>query len=50
MRTHITLKCLDCGEENYISHKNKRNTPDRIDIKKYCPKCKAHTMHREKKK
>ncbi|MTM06327.1 50S ribosomal protein L33, partial [Turicibacter sanguinis] len=25
MRVNLTLKCTVCGEENYISKKNKRN-------------------------
>lgn len=49
MRVDITLKCTECGEENYISTKNKRNQPQRIDLKKYCPKCNKQTIHREKK-
>ena len=30
MRENIILKCTECGEENYINTKNKRNHPDRI--------------------
>ena len=29
MRDNIILKCTECGEENYINTKNKRNRPDR---------------------
>ncbi|MCL1949207.1 MAG: 50S ribosomal protein L33 [Turicibacter sp.] len=49
MRVNLTLKCVDCGEENYISKKNKRNNPERLEMKKYCPKCRKSTAHREKK-
>jgi len=44
------MRCADCKEENYLSEKNKKNTPDRIKLKKYCPKCKKHTIHEEKTK
>ena len=44
-----SVKCTECGEENYISSKNKKNNPDRIEHKKYCPKCKKVTLHKEKK-
>ncbi|MFY9135505.1 MAG: 50S ribosomal protein L33, partial [Bacillota bacterium] len=27
--------------------KNKRNDPDRIELKKYCKFCRAHTLHKE---
>jgi large subunit ribosomal protein L33 len=49
MRVNITLACTDCGERNYISTKNKRNNPDRIELKKYCPREKRVTAHRETK-
>jgi large subunit ribosomal protein L33 len=29
--------------------KNKKNTPDRVEFKKYCPFCKKHTVHKETK-
>ena len=27
--------------------KNKKNNPDRLELKKYCRFCKKHTAHRE---
>ena len=48
-RENITLKCTVCGEENYITNKNKKEHPDRMETKKYCWKCKTHTVHKEKK-
>lgn len=33
MRVNITLACTECGERNYISKKNKRNNPDRVEFK-----------------
>ena len=48
-RDSFILKCSECGEENYIDNKNKKNNPDKIEKKKYCPKCKKMTMHKEKK-
>lgn len=49
MKAQITLKCTECGEENYISFKNKKNSPERIELKKYCPRSRTKTIHREKK-
>ena len=49
MRVAITLACSECKNRNYITTKNKKNTPDRIEIKKYCPHCKTHTAHKESK-
>ncbi|ASB88364.1 MULTISPECIES: 50S ribosomal protein L33 [Bacillus] len=49
MRVNITLACTECGERNYITKKNKRNNPDRVEFKKYCPRDKKSTLHRETK-
>ena len=49
-RLHLTLTRTECGEENYLTQKNKKANPDRLEIKKYCPRCKKMTIHREKKK
>ena len=49
-RSSITLKCTVCGEENYITSKNRKNNPDRLEKEKYCPRCQKKTLHREKKK
>jgi large subunit ribosomal protein L33 len=29
--------------------KNKKNDPDRLEMSKYCPFCKKHTVHKESK-
>ena len=47
VRPKITLACVECKERNYITKKNRRNDPDRMELKKYCPRCRKHTMHRE---
>ena len=47
IRPKITLACETCKERNYITKKNRRNHPDRPNITKYCPRCNAHTNHRE---
>ena len=49
MRVGVTLACTDCKNRNYTTQKNKRNDPDRIEFKKFCPPCKTHTRHRETK-
>ena len=48
-RDIITLQCTDCKERNYTTTKNKRNTPGRLELKKYCPRCRKHAPHREVK-
>ncbi|MBC7261184.1 MAG: 50S ribosomal protein L33 [Chloroflexi bacterium] len=48
-RIIITLACTECRERNYTSTKNRKNDPGRLELKKYCPRCKKHTVHREAK-
>lgn len=45
----ITLACGECKQRNYDVYKNKKNTPDRLEVNKYCPFCKKHTAHKETK-
>ncbi len=47
IRPKINLACTECKDRNYITKKNKRNNPDRLELKKFCPKCQRHTAHRE---
>jgi large subunit ribosomal protein L33 len=47
VRPKITLACTVCKERNYITRKNRRNDPDRIELKKFCPRDGRHTVHRE---
>ena len=47
VRPKITLACSECKERNYITKKNRRNTPDRLELQKYCPRCRKSTLHRE---
>jgi large subunit ribosomal protein L33 len=49
MREIVTMACGDCKRRNYTTGKNKRNTPDRIELKKYCNSCRKHTPHKEVK-
>ncbi len=48
-RQNKTWKCSECGEENYRNEKNVKNTTGRLELNKYCPRCKKHTVHKEKK-
>ena len=35
MRNAVTLACTECKQRNYQTNKNKKNNPDRIEMKKY---------------
>src|SRR4051812_39060568 len=47
VRPKITMACQVCKHRNYITKKNRRNDPDRLDLQKFCPNCGRHTDHRE---
>ncbi|MBI4367676.1 MAG: 50S ribosomal protein L33 [Deltaproteobacteria bacterium] len=49
MRTIIQLACGDCKNRNYSTTKNKTSTPDKLSLKKFCPHCRKHTVHKETK-
>lgn len=49
VRPAIALACAECKQRNYMTEKNRRNDSGRLELKKYCPRCRKHTMHRETK-
>jgi large subunit ribosomal protein L33 len=49
MRVKVILACGECKQRNYHTMKNKKNDPERIELKKYCKFCKTHTAHKETK-
>lgn len=57
-RIQINLECTECrinllkprmGVSRYLSSKNRRNTSQKLELKKYCRFCNSHTLHRETK-
>lgn len=49
-RQVIVFECTVCKNKNYTSSKNVYNTKDKLELEKFCPKCKKHTLHKEVKK
>lgn len=56
VRLQVTLECTEQreagvqGMSRYITQKNRRNNSQRIELMKYNPYMKKHTLHRELKK
>ncbi|HNY07208.1 MAG TPA: 50S ribosomal protein L33 [Bacteroidales bacterium] len=52
-RIQVILECTEHkasgqpGTSRYITMKNKKNTPDRLELKKYNPILKKMTIHKE---
>jgi len=49
IRLVITLACDVCKSRNYTTEKNRRNDQGRLELAKYCPRCRKHQPHRETK-
>ncbi|MDU7693716.1 MAG: 50S ribosomal protein L33 [Helicobacter sp.] len=49
MKVKIGLKCSECGEINYSTTKNAKTHTSKIELKKFCPRLKKHTIHKEVK-
>lgn len=47
MRDIVTLACAECKRRNYTTTRNKKKTPDKFELKKYCRFCRKHTNHKE---
>nr|UWM16038.1 ribosomal protein L33 [Arnebia guttata]UWM17414.1 ribosomal protein L33 [Arnebia guttata] len=64
VRLRIILECTACvrngngankskrsmGISRYITQKNRQNTPNRLELRKFCRYCSKHTIHGEIKK
>jgi len=48
-REIIQLQCTTCKDKNYSTTKNRKTTPDRLEMNKFCRKCRKHTPHKETK-
>ena len=48
-RQYKTFTCTECKAYSYRMDKNVKNTPERMELSKYCPKCKKHTNFKEEK-
>ena len=48
-RVIITLECQVCRERNYSSTKNKRANAEKLELSKFCPRCRKHQNHKETK-
>nr|YP_010726395.1 ribosomal protein L33 [Hypnea brasiliensis]WCH55331.1 ribosomal protein L33 [Hypnea brasiliensis]WDY84870.1 ribosomal protein L33 [Hypnea brasiliensis] len=56
-RITITLECVCKNPNNitkrkngifrYTTSKNRRNTPNRLEINKFCPNCNCHSTFKE---
>ncbi len=52
-RVQVILECTEHkatgqpGTSRYVTTKNRKNTPDRLELKKYNPILRKYTIHKE---
>ncbi|MEA3319826.1 MAG: 50S ribosomal protein L33 [Bacillota bacterium] len=49
MQSKVALACATCSSRNYSTVKGNSQSAERLEIKKFCKVCNAHTVHRETK-
>jgi large subunit ribosomal protein L33 len=49
VRVIVYMACTECKERNYTTEKSRRNDPNRLELQKFCSRCRNHTLHRETK-
>jgi large subunit ribosomal protein L33 len=47
-RIEVSLACSECDARNYKTTR-KPGALGQLEFKKFCPKCKKHTIHKETK-
>ena len=50
MRETIHFQCTGCNRITYNSTKDKKQKPERLELKKFCRFCRKHVLHKETKK
>ncbi len=48
-RNDVVMRCSECGFELRPTSKNRKNNTERLEKKKYCPKCQKTVSAKEKK-
>ena len=48
-RSFIDVKCTECKKYIIRTEKNRKNTPDKLEITKFCPICRKKTNFKESK-
>ena len=43
------FECSECKSRNYTTSKNPAENKEKLELSKFCNKCRKHTLHREVK-
>jgi len=45
----VTIACSECKERNYSFRRNSKKEKEKLEIQKFCPRCKKRTLHKKTK-
>jgi large subunit ribosomal protein L33 len=48
-KRYIRLECTECKNINYLTTRNPKSAPEKLELKKFCKKCRKVTLHKETK-
>lgn len=46
----IKIQCSGCKSTNYFTKKSKLTADKKLELSKFCSKCRKHTKHKESRK
>ena len=49
-RENVWLQCTSCSDLNYRTEIKVAGGPQKVEVKKYCPRLRRHTLHKVKRK
>lgn len=49
-REWVFLECPDCARRSYRTCRSSKGDAKKLTLSKFCPQCRRHTVHKEKKK
>lgn len=49
-REIVALVCSVCKSQNYVTERNKVNMEKKLELKKFCKRCKQIRLHKESTK
>ncbi len=49
-RILIGLECTETGKRSYVTQKNRMNSEGKLEVMKYNPLLRKHTLHKEVQK
>ncbi len=49
VKRQVRLECSVCHQINYLTFRNAKSNPDKLELNKFCKHCRKVTLHKETK-